>query len=308
MWTHAIATILSIVAFLGGLRVMRSGLTGLAEGTLTKWLQRLVATPSRGILTGAFATAILQSSAALTAIAVGLVAAGSITFPSGLAVVLGANVGSTITPQLLNLNLWGIVLPALIAGIILVYTRKPKLGRLGEGLVGFACIFISLQALKTSLEPLAASNWFHVALLHAGARPLLALAIGCGLSAIVQSSTATTLIAMALAADGLISVVGGIAIALGANVGTCLTSVIAAIGTIRPAQQVALAHVLLNVLGVVAFVPLLQPFAHVMAMTAEDPAQQIANANTAFNLLCTLIVWPFTRQFASLVERLLPAH
>ncbi|GMA56145.1 hypothetical protein GCM10025858_06480 [Alicyclobacillus sacchari] len=86
-----------------------------------------------------------------------------------------------------------------------------------------------------------------------------------------------------------------------------MTSIIAAIGTIRPAQQVALAHVLLNVFGVLAFVPLLQPFTHLMTMTAKDPAQEIANANTAFNLLCTLIVWPFTRQFAALVERLLPA-
>lgn len=124
----------------------------------------------------------------------------------------------------------------------------------------------------------------------------------------VQSSTATTLIAMALAADGLIPASGGIAIVLGANVGTCLTSVIAAIGTTRPAAQVALAHVILNVGGVILFFPMLTPFSAWMGSLTPDVAQQLANANTIFNIACTLAVWPFTKQFANFVERLLPGE
>lgn len=308
MWNHLIAVALSIVAFIGGLRVMRHGLEGMAQGRLTKLLGKLVANPTRGIATGAVTTALLQSSAALTAITVGLVAAGSLTFRDALSVVLGANVGSTITPQLLNLNLWGLVIPALCAGIIFILTRKPRLFRPGQALVGFACIFIALKALKVSLEPLASSSWFHTGLQHAGNHLALAVAIGCAGSAMIQSSTATTLIAMTLAADGLIPTTGGIAIMLGANIGTCLTSIIAAIGTTRPAAQVALAHVILNVGGVLILFPFLVPFSAWMSSITPDVAQQIANANTIFNIACTLAVWPFTQSFARMIEHLLPSR
>lgn len=306
MWNNVIATVLSLLAFIGGLRVMRRGFEGMAEGRLTKWIERLVRTPSRGIVTGAITTAVLQSSAALTAITVGLVAAESLTFRNGLAVVLGANVGSTFTPQILNLNLWGLVLPAFAVGMLFIVLQKPRLRHPGEALIGFACIFIALQALKTSLHPLTASQLFAGTLQYAGSHLLTAAAIGCLASAAVQSSTATTLIAMALAADGLIPVSGGIAIVLGANVGTCFTSVIAAIGQNRASQQVALAHVLLNVGGVIACMPMLVPFSAFVEHLSQNPSQAIANANTLFNVACTLAVWPWTGRFASMIERLLP--
>ncbi|WP_206917410.1 Na/Pi cotransporter family protein [Alicyclobacillus suci] len=306
MWANVAAVILSLVAFIGGLKVMRHGLEGMAEGRLAIWVQRLAKTPTRGILTGTVTTAILQSSAALTAITVGLVAGKSLTFRSGLGIVLGANVGSTITPQVLNLNLWGIVIPSLGFGILAVLTRKPVLRRPGEGLIGFACIFIALQALKVSLHPLTTSHWFTHALSVAGGQTVLAMVAGCLTSAIVQSSTAVTILTMTLGSSGIIPMTGAVAIVLGANVGTCLTSIIAAIGESRQAQQVALAHVILNVIGALAFLPIIGPFTTMVGWLSQDPAQLIANAHTIFNIVCTVVVWPFTRQFAALIERLLP--
>lgn len=306
MWFNLLATALSLTGFIGGLRVMRDGLEGLAEGRLPQILRRFVRTPTRGIVTGVVATGLMQSSAAITAITVGMVASGSMVFRDALGVVLGSNVGSTMMPLLLTLNLWGLVIPALIIGVLGFLSRKPKLFHPSMALTGFASIFISLQALTVSLHPLTQTPWFSRLLEYAGARPLLAVLCGFAASALIQSSTATTILTMALAADGLIPLEGAIAVVLGANVGTCATSVIAAIGQPRAAQQVALSHVLLNVAGVLVALPLLGPFSQLMVFFSPSINQQIANAHTAFNLISTLIVWPFTASFADLVEWLLP--
>ncbi|WP_281171070.1 Na/Pi cotransporter family protein [Alicyclobacillus contaminans] len=297
---------LSLFTFLGGLRVMRQGLEGLGEGRLPLLLQRFARTPTRGILTGTIVTALMQSSAAVTAISVGLVASGSLLFRDALGIVLGANVGSTVTPQMLTFDLWLAVIPCLGLGFIGIASRRPRLYFPSVALLGFSALVIGLEMLTTALQPLAASAWFHHLLQTAGMNPLLAAGAGCLLSAAIQSSTATTVITMALATQALIPMSGAISIVLGANVGTCLTSVLAAVGQTRPAQQVALAHVLLNIGGVALFLPCIAPFTEWMTHLATSPAQQIANAHTLFNIVCTLLVWPVTGWFARLVERLLP--
>jgi phosphate:Na+ symporter len=297
---------LSLAAFLGGLSLMRQGLSGMGNHTFQRVLQRLVRTPTRGILTGTVVTAVVQSSAAITAITVGMVAGGSIAFREALGIILGANVGSTITPQLLTLNLQYVVFACLLLGMVGFVSRKAPLVHPSMALVGFSIIFIALETLKLSLRPLAALPWFQSTLAYAGPHPLIGVIAGCFVSAIIQSSTATTVVAMALASQFMIPMTGAIAIVLGANIGTCLTSVIASIGQGRPAQQVALSHVLLNVGGVALFVPFLTPFQHWMVMWTRNPAQQIANAHTLFNIICTLLVWPFVSAFARFIETILP--
>lgn len=306
MWLSAVACILSLTAFLGGLRLMRSGLEGMASGKLQTLLQKLVRTPTRGIVTGTLITSVLQSSAAVTAMTVGMVAGGSLAFRDALGVVLGANVGSTVTPQLLTLNLWAIVIPALFVGILGFISRKPKYRQGSMALVGFASIFIALQSLERALEPLTHTDWFTATIQAGAANPWTAALAGCLTSALIQSSTATTVITMAMAADHLIPIPSAICIVLGANVGTCATSIIAAIGQSKSAQRVALAHVLLNVFGVVATIPFIAGFTTMTGWFSVEPSQQIANAQTLFNVLCTLFVWPVTRPFAKFVERLLP--
>jgi phosphate:Na+ symporter len=308
MWFSVVLTMVSLGAFLAGLRAMRQGLEQMASGRLTNLLQTTVKTPTRGLLTGLVTTAVMQSSAAVTAITVGMVAAGSMAFKDAVGVVLGANVGSTVTPQILTINLWVLVIPAFMLGLVGLVSRQHVVRNPSIVLLGFSTIFIALQSLSSALQPLARTNWFVEVLHLSGHNPLFALLAGTLTSAAIQSSTATTVVTMALTADGLIPLHGGIAIVLGANIGTCLTSVIAAIGQSRQAQQVALAHVLLNVGGALVFLPFIGPFTDLNRHLAENPAQQIANAHTLYNVVCTLLVWPATGSFAHFVQRLLPDH
>ncbi|MCL6516349.1 Na/Pi symporter [Alicyclobacillus sp.] len=298
----------ALFVFIGGLRVMRSGLEAMVDSRLPALLHTLARTPGRGILTGVVITAAVQSSAAITAAAVGLVASGSMAFRDALGIVLGANVGSTVTPQLLTFDLTAAAVVTLFLGTAAWLLGGPRIRPLARALCGFSCIFIAIHALERALQPVAATAWFHGWLQETAGSPWLALVTGCLASGLVQSSTVVTVIAMALAADGALPVDAGIAIVFGANIGTCITSVIASIGQSRPAQQVALAHVLLNVGGALAFLPFLGPYTALMARLAEGAAQQIANAHTVFNLLCTLAVWPVAGPFARLVEWLLPEH
>ncbi|MCL6627445.1 Na/Pi cotransporter family protein [Alicyclobacillus shizuokensis] len=306
MWIAALAAVASLVVFLGGLRLMRSGLEAMAEGRLPALLHKLARTPTRGILTGAVVTALVQSSAAVTAVTVGLVAAASLSFRDALGIVLGANVGSTITPLILTLDLWRLAVPCLVVGLVLLALRRPRLHPPGMALLGFACIFIALQSLTRALHPLTTTQWFADNLAAAGRNPIWAMAVGCLASAVVQSSTATTVVTMALVENGAVPLVSGIAMVLGANVGTCFTSVIAAIGQPRAAGQVALAHVLLNAAGVLLFLPFIAPYSEWMTWLSPHPKQQIADAHSIFNIICTLAVWPAIGSFARLVERLLP--
>jgi phosphate:Na+ symporter len=306
MWQNGAAFILSVVAFLGGLTLMRHGMSGMSRGRLTVLLKEIAKSPTRGILTGTIATAAVQSSAAITAITVGLVAGGSLSFRNGLGIILGSNVGSTITPQILTLNLWGVVIPSLIAGILGFFSRRKRFYYPSMALTGFASIFIALESLETSLKPLTSHPVFMHILSVAGKNVLIGMLAGCLVSALIQSSTATTVVTMALAADGAIHIEGAIAIILGANIGTCITSVIAAIGQSIAAKQVALAHVMLNLVGAFAFMPFLHPFAILIAWMSPNASQQIANAHTIFNLACTVFVWPITTKFASFIEQLLP--
>ncbi|RIV25865.1 Na/Pi cotransporter family protein [Alicyclobacillaceae bacterium I2511] len=308
MWLNATATVLSFVTFLVGLKMMRSGLSAMGNGRLPDILQTLAKTPTRGIATGIVSTALLQSSAAVTAISVGLVASGSMVFRDALGIVLGANVGSTVTPQLLTLNLWALVVPCMFLGLAAYFSGPARWRSPGVALIGFCTLFVSLQAMTIALHPLAKSAWFAFLLGTAAQNIWIAALMGVLASAMVQSSTAVTVITMALVSDASVPLATGIAIVLGANVGTCLTSIIAAIGQSRPAQQVAVAHVLLNLGGVIVALPLLHPFTSLVSWMTPVASQQIADAHTLFNLFSTLAVWPFTRPFATGVERLLPDH
>lgn len=306
MWINLSVVALCLAAFMGGLQTMRQGLEVMAKGRLPKIIQKFVRSPSRGVLTGTLSAGVMQSSAAVTAITVGLVSARNITFQNALGLVLGANVGSTLTPQLLIFNLWSLAIPALLFGIVGLFTRKPKFIAPSMTAIGFASIFIALQSLQLALHPLTKTNWFHQGLVFANHSNLSAMLVGCFASALIQSSTATTLITMTLMNEHALSLISSIAIVIGANVGTCLTSIIAAIGQSRQAKQVALSHVMLNLCGALLILPFLQPFTHWMEIASTKPDQQVANAHTFFNIACTLLVWPMTNTFAKFIMWLLP--
>ncbi|MDP9727376.1 Na/Pi cotransporter family protein [Alicyclobacillus tolerans] len=306
MISHLLLAFFSLSAFLSGLWALRYGLRQLASKRVEDLLEKLVRTPTRGIFTGTIVTALMQSSAAVTAIAVGLVSSGSLTFRSALGIVLGANVGSTVTPQMMQLNLRWLVYPTLVVGLLGLLSRERKWRFSALAAVGFSAVYLGLETLENALAPLSKSPYFAELLRNSTFH--LEGAILCGIlaSTLLQSSTATTLVTMALVHDSSISLTSAIAIVLGANIGTCLTSVIASIGQSRAAVQVALFHVLLNIFGVLAIWPWIHPFSRWLVRLDHHPEQVVANAHTLFNVFSTLLVWPFTRTYARFIERLLP--
>ncbi|CAB3392918.1 Na/Pi cotransporter family protein [Kyrpidia spormannii] len=295
-----------LVGFLGGMWTLRHGLEPLAAGHLPAILNRLVKTPLRGLMTGTLVTALLQSSGAVTVITIGLVAAGSLAFPDSIGIILGANIGTCVTTQIIALQLDALVLPCLVAGVFLTLTSRRLWHHIGITLIGFGMIFMALKLMSLSLQPIGRSEWFRRLLLESSDNPWLAVLSGTVLTALVQSSSATTALTIALASQGLVDLSGAVGIVIGNNVGSCVTSVLASIGAPTAAKRVAAAHVLLNVLGAAAFMPILPHFTALIQHTGGTPALQVANAHTFFNIISSIAVLPVARPYAALIERLVP--
>lgn len=297
---------LGIGGFLAGLWVLRTGLERMAFDRLPHLIKRFVKTPTRGLLTGTVLTALIHSSAAVSIISIGLVSAGAMTFADSLGVILGSNIGTTVTTQLLAFPMEGLILPLIGVGLLLSLVLRGSYRYIGLATLGFAILMIALELIERALRPLAGTAWFREVLELSSQMPLLGVLAGAVLTALITSSTATTMLTVALASQGLIELPGAIAIILGNNIGTCITSVFAAIGAPLNAKRVALAHVILNVLGAAVFLPLLTPFAVFCQLWSTDIAIQVATSHLLFNVISSLVVWPFTRQYAAFICRLLP--
>ncbi|MBX6395819.1 MAG: Na/Pi cotransporter family protein [Alicyclobacillaceae bacterium] len=295
-----------LAGFLGGMWTLRHGLEPLAASHLPTLIHRFVKTPLRGLLTGTVVTAVLQSSGAVTVITIGLVAAGTLSFPDSVGIVLGANIGTCVTTQIIALQLDALVLPCLVGGVYLALTSRKLWRHIGITLIGFGMIFLALKLMTLSLKPIGQTAWFRRILLESSDDPLLGVLSGTFLTALVQSSSATTALTIALAAQGLVDLPGATAIILGNNVGSCVTSVLASFGAPTAAKRVAAAHVLLNVLGVAAFLPILPYFTALVERTASTLPMQVANTHTLFNILSSLAVLPVARPYAALIQRLIP--
>lgn len=307
MWYKSVLLLaLGLGGFLAGMWVMRTGMERMASDKLPLIIKRFVKTPTRGLLTGTVLTALIHSSAGISIISIGLVSAGAMTFADSLGVILGTNIGTTVTTQLLSFNLDQLIIPSIVAGVLLSLFLRGKYKYIGLAVLGFAAIFLALELIERALAPLSQTGWFRDALAVSSRNPLLGVLAGTVLTALITSSTATTMLTIVLAGQGLIDLPGAIAIIFGNNIGTCVTSVIAAVGTPLNAKRVALAHVILNVLGVLVFLPFLHGLADLCRMFSDDIAVQVATSHLLFNLLSSLAVWPFTRQFAALVCWLMP--
>jgi len=278
----------------------------MAIDKLPQIISRFVKTPTRGLLTGTALTALIHSSAGVSIITIGLVSAGTMTFADSLGVILGTNIGTTVTTQMLSFNLDQLIIPTLIIGALLSIFLRGTYKYLGLAVLGFGAIFLALELIERGLSPLSQTEWFRNILETSAQHPLLGVAAGTVLTALITSSTATTMLTVVLASQGLVSLEGAIAIILGNNVGTCITSVIAAVGTTLNAKRVALAHVILNVLGVLVFLPFIAPLADLCRYLAEDIAVQVATSHLLFNVISSLAVWPFTRWYAKLIIKMMP--
>ena len=308
-----------LAMFLFGMEQMSEGLKAAAGDKLRDVLSRLTRNRVMGAVTGAFVTAVLNSSSVTTVLVVGFISAGFMTLVQSVGVIMGANIGSTFTAQIVAFNVTQYALVMVAIGFFMLFTAKQDKTRYyGAMLMGLGLVFYGMGVMGEAMTPLRSYQPF-LDLMIRMENPLLGILVGAVFTGLVQSSAATTGIAIVMATEGLISLPAGIALAFGANIGTCVTAMLAALGKPVEAVRAATVHIIFNIAGVllwVMFIPQLAEFITTISpaspdltgkarMAAEVP-RQIANAHTVFNVANTLLFLGFTTYFAGLVERLVP--
>ncbi|GEA16684.1 Na/Pi-cotransporter [Moorella sp. E308F] len=287
-----------------GVQLLRRGLVALGRSYLEIMIRRATATPWQGFIWGTLATALVQSSTAVTVLTVGLVDGGAISFYQSLGVILGANVGTCVTVQFLSLNLSKITLPLLVVGIPLILVPSSRAA--GTACAGTGLIFFSLDLMTSSLLPFRDSPALLGLLSIAAASPWQGILAGTLLTGLLHSSSVVAGMAMVLAGHGVLPPSGALHIVLGANIGTCLTALIAALFSSRAAKRTALAHLVINVTGAILCLPFLPLILQLLTWLTPDLPRQVAHFHTLFNLVSSLAALPFTSLLARLLETLLP--
>ena len=298
-----------LALFLYGMQMMSSGLEAAAGSKMKLILERLTANRFLGVLVGAGITAVIQSSSATTVMVVGFVNSGMMTLNQAVWIIMGANIGTTITGQLIALDVGALApLFAFIGVAMVVFVKMPRAHHICQIMAGLGVLFIGMEMMSSSMMPLRDSQAF-VDLLTRFSNPLLGIAVGALFTALIQSSSASVGILQALATSGAISFSSSVFILFGQNIGTCITAVLASIGTSRSAKRATIIHLMFNIIGTVLFTILciLFPLADLVAsFTPDAPAAQIANMHTIFNIVTTLLLLPLGNQLASLAVRILP--
>ncbi|MBN2209752.1 MAG: Na/Pi cotransporter family protein [Candidatus Coatesbacteria bacterium] len=301
--------------FIFGIQIMSDSLQKAAGRRLRRILELLAGGPIRGVLVGAGITALIQSSSATTVMVVGFVNAGLMTLVQAIGVILGANIGTTITAQIIAFNISRFALPAIAVGVAMTLTAKHKeqVRLWGNVILGFGVLFYGLTTMVSVLKPLRGSEQFQTFFLQFGDSPILGVLAGAMLTAVVQSSSATVGLVIALGTSGLVDFRTALPLLVGDNIGTTVTALLSSIGANRDARRAALAHFLFNFLGAVWVLAVLSHFARLVdyftAGNADSPAhiaRHIANAHTMFNVLNTIVVLPFVKWLARLVTWIIP--
>jgi phosphate:Na+ symporter len=308
-----------LALFLFGMEQMADALKAAAGERMKVILAKLTTNRFMGAATGAFVTAIIQSSSVTTVLVVGFITAGLMSMSQSIGVIMGANIGTTITAQIVAFKVTHYALLMVAAGFgMLFFSRKEKINQYGGMLMGLGMVFFGMSVMSDAMNPLRSYQPF-LDLMTRMENPLIGILVAAGFTALIQSSSATTGIVIVMASQGFITLSAGIALAFGANIGTCVTALLASIGKPREAVRAALVHVLFNVCGVLlwlGFIPYLAQFVTWFSPThtelsgidrlAADTPRQVANAHTVFNVANTFIFIGFASQFARMVEWLVP--
>ncbi|HAK61235.1 MAG TPA: Na/Pi cotransporter, partial [Nitrospiraceae bacterium] len=291
-----------ILLLLYGIKMVNDGLQQAAGPKIRSLLHSLTSNRLTAVGTGAFITGLIQSSSATSVMLVGFVSAGLMSFRQSLAVILGADIGTTITVQLIAFRVYDYAIILIGTGLAFVlFTKRHLYRNIGSGLLGFGFVFLSLKLMSDAMAPLRDSDLFRQVLIALVGTPFMGILLAAALTALIQSSAATLGIALALAVHGLIPLDAAIYIIFGANIGTCSTAVLASLRSPVEARRVAWAHVLFKVAGVALFLPFFPYFSSLVQLTAADLSRQIANAHTLFSVIISLVFLPFTGFFAHLV-------
>ncbi len=289
-----------------GVRLVGEGLQRAAGTRLRHVLSTLTGNRFKALAVGAGVTAVLQSSSATTVMLVGFASAGLLSLRQTIGVILGADVGTTVTVQLLAFDLLAVSPLVVFVGWLLWSVGRGTLRYIGQAVLGFGFLFLGMKLVSDGTAPLASSALFRDLLAALTGQPLILLLVAAVFTALVRSSAAVIGLALSLAASGLMPLSGAIPIIFGANIGTAATALFAAIGQNAEALRVAAAHAAFKVLGVVLFVPFAGLFADLVARTAPDVPRQIANAHTLFNVILAGVFLPFAPIAADLFTRLVP--
>lgn len=293
--------------FLYGMKLMGDGLENAAGEGLKSIIGALTSNKYIGVLVGAIVTAIIQSSSATTVMVVSFVNAGLMTLAQAAGVIMGANIGTTITAQMVSLDLDAIA-PIFIGvgAIVLLIAKKKKVKDIAYIALGFGILFMGMGVMSDSLQPVAEADWFKEFIMVVSDNSILGLLAGLGMTAIVQSSSATTGILVALATTGAIDMQLAFPVILGCNIGTCVTALLASLGANRTAKKAAFVHLLFNLIGAIIFLPFIQPFIGLVEGTSPVIARQVANAHTIFNVTVTLILLPLSGYLVKIANIVLP--
>jgi phosphate:Na+ symporter len=303
-WTTALQVAGGVGLFLYGIKLMSESLQFIAGDRMRQLIGTLTQTPLRGVFVGILVTILIQSSSGTTVMTVSFVNAGLMTLNQAIGVIMGANIGTTVTAQIIAFKIKDFALPFIAVGVALVMFSKSKKQRYaGNGVVGFGLLFMGMQTMESATAFLATRQELFITLSQ---HPILGVLAGTFVTMIVQSSAATIGLTMAMGSQGLLNLDAAIPIILGDNIGTTITAVLATIGVNRSAKQAAAAHVLFNLFGVIIFMIFLPFYKEVVLFSASDLNRQMANAHSIFNVTNTILFLPFTALFANLIRKLIP--
>ena len=296
---------LGLLIFLGGLRIMTLGLEQLGGSSFAHFISSATGNRFSAFICGIVFTALTQSSSLATVMVVGAVDAGLLGLGAAVAVIIGANVGTTVTGQLLSFNLHALALPIAAAGLVLMaFSPAGGLKTGGRVLTGFGTLLFGLKTMGGALAPLSQEPWFGGMLHAAEINPLFGVLIGAVSTAILQSSSALMGMVLGLAYEGGITLAAGASLVVGADVGTCITSLLAGIGAGLAAKRAALAHLVFNIFSVMLVLPLFARFIILASFTAESVPRQLANAHTLYNLSGAAVLLLLFNPFIFLVEKI----
>lgn len=303
MGLQIIVFILYILLFLLGMGIMTRAMNHLAGRKLQHSLERAADTPFKGLCLGTLASMLLQSSSAVTIITVGLIGSGAMRFSQSVGIILGANIGTTVTGEIAALPVHSLDYIFFATGFILMCLPFKRGFSIGSMLIGIGCLFASMSGFRSLAVPLAASPFIRDLLTGANESLVYSVVIGIFFAAIIQSSSATMLVCMGFLDASMLSLPSAIAIMFGSNIGTCMTTYLASLGTGKAGRWTAYTHILFNVLSVAAFFPFIYQLAELSLMFAGNDRTALAHTSVLFNLVTAILAVPLAGPYGRWVER-----
>ena len=292
--------------FLYGMEMMSDGMKVTAGNSMKTILEKLTSNKYLAVFVGAFVTMVIQSSSATTVMLVSFVNSGLLAFSQALGVILGSNIGSTVTAQIVAFKVTDYALLLIAAGALMsLFSKKDTVKNLGYVILGFGLLFYGMKVMSDTMKPLRSDPAFN-SILTSFENPFLGILAGAIFTALVQSSSATTGIVITLASGGSITLEAGIPLIFGANLGTCITALLAGLNASRDAKRVAVAHITFNLIGVLLFCFWIPTFADWVSQTSQNIPRQIANAHTFFNIIASIVFLPFTGYIAKAIIHYFP--